>query len=74
MRLSVSLPDEDVELIDEYARVHGLATRSSVLQRAVRLLRDAELEEAYADAWAEWTDAGEADGWDAIADDGLGRN
>lgn len=71
MKLSISLPDEDVELIDAYARAHGLSTRSSVLQHAVRRLRDAELGSAYADAWDEWAEAGEADTWDAAAGDGL---
>lgn len=71
MKLSVSLPDEDVELIDAYARAHGLATRSSVLQHAVRRLRDTELGSAYADAWDEWADADEVDTWDVTAGDGL---
>lgn len=71
MKLSASLPDEDVAFLDVYAREHGLTTRSSVLQRAVRLLRDAELGGAYADAWDEWVSSGEADSWDVTVGDGL---
>jgi antitoxin MazE9 len=71
MKLSVSLPDEDVEFLDAYARAHGLTTRSSALQRAVRLLRDAELGGAYADAWEEWANSGEANVWEVTLGDGL---
>jgi metal-responsive CopG/Arc/MetJ family transcriptional regulator len=34
MKLSVSIPEEDVEFIDQYADEHGLESRSGVLQRA----------------------------------------
>jgi len=71
MKLSVSLPDEDVEFLDAYASEQGFASRSAVLQRAVRLLRATELGAAYEDAFVEWEDAGEAIAWDATAGDGL---
>ncbi len=38
MKLSVSLPDEDVEYLDAYAASQGLASRSAALRKAVRLL------------------------------------
>jgi Arc/MetJ-type ribon-helix-helix transcriptional regulator len=71
MKLSVSLPDEDVDFLDAHARAHGLSTRSSVLRRAVRLLRDSELGNDYADAWEEWASSGEAEAWEVTAGDGL---
>ena len=71
MKLSVSLPDEDVEFLDQYARTQGYQSRSAVVHRAVRLLRSTELGEAYADAWSEWADSGEADMWDSAVGDGL---
>ena len=74
MKLSVSLPDEDVEFLDSYADSQGIASRSAVLHKAVRLLRAAELGPAYEDAWAAWDASGEADVWDATAPDGLGRS
>jgi Arc/MetJ-type ribon-helix-helix transcriptional regulator len=43
MKLSVSLPDEDVEFLDAYANEQGFPSRSAVLHKAVRLLRGAEL-------------------------------
>ncbi len=71
MKLSVSLPTEDVEFLDEYARRQGYESRSAVVHRAVRLLRATGLGEAYADAWREWSDSGEAAGWDVTIGDGL---
>ena len=71
MKLSVSLPDEDVEFLDEYARDLGIASRSAVVQRAVRLLRASGLAPAYAAAWEEWEASGETEVWDSVVGDGL---
>ena len=71
MKLSVSLPDEDVATLDEYARSQGLASRSAALQRAIRMLRNPALEQDYAAAWAEWEASGEEAAWEATAGDGL---
>lgn len=71
MKLSVSLPDEDVEFLDAYAAAEGFASRSAVLHRAVRLLRAAELGPAYEDAFADWEQTGAADEWEITAADGL---
>jgi len=71
MKLSVSLPDDDVEFIDQYGTEHGIESRSGVVQRAVSLLRAAELGDDYAEAWAEWTDT-DADAWDVTVADGIG--
>jgi Arc/MetJ-type ribon-helix-helix transcriptional regulator len=70
MKLSVSIPDDDVEFIDLYAGEHGLASRSGVVQRALSLLRASELGDDYAAAWLEW-ESTEADLWNATAADGL---
>lgn len=66
-KLSASLADEDVEFIDRYARVHGIGSRSGVIQRALALLRARELGQDYAAAWAEW----HGTGWDQAVGDGL---
>jgi Arc/MetJ-type ribon-helix-helix transcriptional regulator len=73
MKLSVSLPDEDVALLDEYARTAGLKSRSAALQHAIRLLRHPDLEQDYVAAWEEWESAGEQAAWDATAGDELGH-
>jgi len=72
MKVSVSLPGEDVQFLDEYARVQGLQSRSAALHRAVRLLRTAELGSAYEAAWKEWATQGDGSLWDLTTDDGLG--
>lgn len=69
MKLSISLPEEDVALIDRLVAEHGIASRSAVLQRALDLLRARTLGDAYAAAWAEWDDDG--GDWDVTVDDGL---
>ena len=71
MKVSVSLPGEDVEFLDEYAREQGYESRSAVLHKAVRLLRAAELGAAYEGAWEEWAASGDAEVWDRAAPDGL---
>jgi len=70
MKLSVSLPDEDVKFLDDYAKQLGINSRSAVVHRAVRLLQASELGPAYEAAWEEWA-AGDADAWDATVADGL---
>lgn len=72
MKVSVSLPGEDVEFLDEYVRERGLESRSAAVHQAVRLLRAAELAGAYEAAWSDWTAEGEAGAWDSTAADGLG--
>ncbi|HVA59464.1 MAG TPA: ribbon-helix-helix domain-containing protein [Mycobacteriales bacterium] len=72
MKVSVSLPDEDIEFLDAYAREQGIESRSAVLHKAVRLLRVLELGEAYAAAWSEWTDTDDAQLWEAVAADRRG--
>ena len=72
MKVSVSLPGEDVQFLDEYAKEQGLDSRSAALHRAVRLLRTAELAGTYEAAWEEG--AAQSDGtlWESTTGDGLG--
>jgi Arc/MetJ-type ribon-helix-helix transcriptional regulator len=71
MKVSVSLPDDDVEFLDQYAAAQGLRSRSAVLHRAVRLLRGAELAPAYEDAFVAWEESEDAADWDATVGDHL---
>jgi Arc/MetJ-type ribon-helix-helix transcriptional regulator len=71
MKVSVSLPGEDVQFLDEYAKEQGLESRSAALHRAVRLLRTAELGAAYESAWEQWAADGESELWDQTVGDGL---
>ena len=72
MKLSISLPDEDVAVLDAYVERTGLPSRSAGLHSAVRMLRYPTLEDDYDNAWEEWSTSGEADAWERTASDGLG--
>lgn len=56
--------------LDKYARLAGLESRSAAIQHAIRLLADAELEDAYERAFAEWEQSADADA-DADARGGV---
>ena len=71
MKLSVSLPEEDVAALDAYARAAGLKSSSAAVQRAIQLLRYPDLEADYAAAWDEWQSSGEQAVWETTAADGL---
>lgn len=71
MKLSVSLSEDDVRVLDEYVKRTGLPSRSAAVQRAIRALRHPSLEEDYGSAWQEWS-AGGGDQWDDAAEDGIG--
>ena len=69
MKLSVSIPDDDVRFLDAQAAERGMS-RSAVLQQAVALLRSRQLGTEYAAAWDDW-DRGDGRAWDSAAGDGL---
>ena len=73
MKLSVSLPEDDIAVLDQYARSVGLPSRSAAVQRAIRLLKHPGLEDDYAAAWDEWAASGEQADWETTAGDGLTR-
>lgn len=69
MKLSVSVPDDDVAFLDEYAATHQVASRSAAVQHAIRLLRASELSASYAAAFNEWVDDETNAVWDSAAAD-----
>lgn len=71
MKLSVSLSDDDVAVLDAYVRATGLPSRSAGVHRAIRMLRFPTLEQDYRDAWAEWSESEDERVWDAADGDGL---
>jgi len=70
VKLSVSIPDDDLEFIDRYASEHGVDSRSRVVQQAISLLRATELGDDYEAAWGEWAGSG-AEAWEPTVADGL---
>ncbi|MET7294157.1 ribbon-helix-helix domain-containing protein [Streptomyces griseoloalbus] len=71
MKISVSLPNEDVAFVDEYAARTEAASRSSVIHAAIELLRQTQLEQQYAEAFAEWDGSEDAQFWDRFSGDGV---
>ena len=71
MKVSVSLPGEDVQFLDEYTKEQGLGSRSAALHRAIRLLRTAELGGTYEAAWEEWAAEDDDILWESTSGDGL---
>jgi Arc/MetJ-type ribon-helix-helix transcriptional regulator len=69
MKVSVSLPDDDIAFLDDYAKRRG-DSRSAALHRAVRLLREKGLGADYVAAWQDW-DADEEAAWAAVTGDGV---
>ena len=70
MKVSVSLPAEDVQFLDEYARRHE-RSRSAAVHEAIASLRDETLPAAYEQAWGDWDTDGESELWDQTSRDGL---
>lgn len=71
MKLSVSLPVEDVTVLDEQARRLGLPSRSAVVHQAIHLLQRLDLEDDYAAAWEQWDTSGDREAWEGVTGDGL---
>ncbi|WP_433856323.1 ribbon-helix-helix domain-containing protein [Streptomyces kronopolitis] len=71
MKISVSLPQEDLAFVDEYATRTEAESRSAVIHAAIELLRAAELESEYTEAFEEWAASEDAALWDRTSGDGL---
>jgi Arc/MetJ-type ribon-helix-helix transcriptional regulator len=69
--VSVSLPEDDVDFLDTYARAQGEQSRSAVVHKAVGLLRATQLADAYEQAWDSWASSEDAEAWTSAAGDGL---
>jgi Arc/MetJ-type ribon-helix-helix transcriptional regulator len=72
MKVSVSLPEDDIEFLDSYAHTQGIPSRSAALHKAVGLLRAVQLGAAYEEAWEGWSASGDADAWETVIGDGVG--
>ena len=72
MKLSISLPDEDVAFIDRFREDADDDSRSAVVQRAIAMLRAAELANQYEIAFRSWDGSEDAQLWDVAVGDGIG--
>jgi Arc/MetJ-type ribon-helix-helix transcriptional regulator len=71
MKVSVSLPGEDVEFLDAYASAHAYPSRSAVVHQAIHAFRRGELHDAYREAWDEWLTDNDTSIWETTSSDGL---
>ncbi len=71
MKVSISLPDEDIEFIDNYAAKNGIASRSAAVHKAIRLLRASGLGAAYEQAWTDWAEQDDGADWATVVSDGV---
>jgi len=73
MKVSVSLPQEDIAFVDAYAARTEAESRSAVIHAAIELLRASELERDYTAAWQEWDEGEDAELWDTTTADDAAR-
>ena len=71
MKVSISLPQEDVEFLDTYAHEQRRPSRSAAVHDAIAVLRAARLQGDYAAAFDEWEQSEDAQAWETTAADGL---
>lgn len=71
MKISVSLPEEDVRFLDEYLHESDASSRSAAVHDAIGLLRTANLQSAYAAAWDEWGTDEDSEMWERTVADGI---
>lgn len=71
MKVSLSIPDEDIRFLDNFARDHGIASRSAAVQQSIALLRDMELKEHFKIAMREWRESPDSELWESTVGDGL---
>jgi putative addiction module CopG family antidote len=71
MKVSISLPDEDIQFVDDQATAGRYGSRSAAIHAAIRLLRDREYHDSYSIAWDEWEAGGEDTVWAGVVGDGL---
>ena len=65
-KVSVSLPEATLRFIEHYRTAKGCESRSQVIEEALSLLRERELETAYRESSLEIDEA-----WDVVIADGL---
>lgn len=71
MKLSVSLSDEELAILDRYVSERDMPSRSAAIQLAIRRLDLAWLAAEYEAAHDEWDGSEDATLWDSTSGDGL---
>jgi len=71
MKISLSIPEEDVNYLDEKAVENHFRSRSAVVVSAIRAMRQQDLTASYVEAFDEWAASGEDSLWEVTLNDGL---
>lgn len=67
VKLSISLPDDDVDFLDTL----DAPSRSAAVHEAIVRARQESLESDYTEAFAEWNDSSDATAWASHNSDGI---
>jgi antitoxin ParD1/3/4 len=73
IKLSVTIEPTLLDFLERYQASHVRKTKSAVVEEALALLRERELERAYREAAQEWLEIPDAQLWESTAVDGLAR-
>jgi Arc/MetJ-type ribon-helix-helix transcriptional regulator len=71
MKLSISVPDETVALLDRVVELQGLPSRSAAIQQGIELLVSDALVGSYRAAFDEFEQSGDAELWENASGDGI---
>ena len=66
MKFSGNMPADDLEFLDQQVAAGKYRSRSAALTKAVRMLREADMHDAYVEAFADIDPI-----WDTVTADGL---
>ncbi len=70
-KLSISVDERDAATLTAFVATHPGATRSGAVRVAIGLLRERELADQYAGAFAEWEAGDDAELWTTTDTDGA---
>jgi Arc/MetJ-type ribon-helix-helix transcriptional regulator len=71
MKISISVPDSSMVLLDRVVELKGLGSRSVAIQQAIELLVIDSLVADYRSAFEDSEYSDESSAWDALAGEGL---
>ena len=70
-RFSISISEEIAKFVESYQDDKNIGSRSEVIERALKLLREKELQQAYYEAGEEWLNSEDSTLWESTISDEL---
>ena len=71
VKLSVSIQPIWAQFLNQYKEDHQVKTKSQVIEQALQLLQERELEQSYEKAMQEYKESGDRELFDNVVGDGL---